>query len=148
MANVHTMAGPDYSAWHYAPDTPVRLTAGHEDTVDLQILVGVWSAAPTGETITVRWSVADGAEPGHESVVSAADVAPIDDAFEASLRTVDDAPVSGPTRTFQEETRRFQADLVKRVLEANSWNVSAAARDLDLTRAHLYNLINAFNLKR
>jgi transcriptional regulator of acetoin/glycerol metabolism len=34
------------------------------------------------------------------------------------------------------------------VLEANGWNVSAAARELDLTRAHLYNLINAFNLKR
>jgi Nif-specific regulatory protein len=59
-----------------------------------------------------------------------------------------DAQAAGPTRTFQEETRRFQADLVKRVLEANGWNVSAAARELDLTRAHLYNLINAFNLKR
>jgi Nif-specific regulatory protein len=59
-----------------------------------------------------------------------------------------DAHASGPTRTFQEETRRFQADLVKRVLEANAWNVSAAARDLDLTRAHIYNLINAFGLKR
>jgi len=59
-----------------------------------------------------------------------------------------DAPPTGPTRTFQEETRRFQADLVKRVLETNSWNVSAAARELDLTRAHLYNLINAFGLKR
>jgi len=53
-----------------------------------------------------------------------------------------------PTRTFQEETRRFQSDLVKRVLEANNWNVSATARELDLTRAHLYNLINAFGLKR
>jgi Nif-specific regulatory protein len=59
-----------------------------------------------------------------------------------------DAPATGPTRTFQEETRRFQADLVKRVLDANAFNVSAAARELDLTRAHLYNLINAFGLKR
>ncbi|HEV8551727.1 MAG TPA: sigma-54 dependent transcriptional regulator [Polyangiaceae bacterium] len=59
-----------------------------------------------------------------------------------------DAPAQGPTRTFQDETRRFQSDLVKRVLEANGWNVSATARDLDLTRAHLYNLINAFGLKR
>ena len=59
-----------------------------------------------------------------------------------------DAPAAGPTRTFQEETRRFQADLVKKVLESTSWNVSAAARELDLTRAHLYNLINAFGLKR
>jgi Nif-specific regulatory protein len=59
-----------------------------------------------------------------------------------------DAQSAGRTRTFQEETRRFQADLVKRVLEANAWNVSAAARELDLTRAHIYNLINAFGLKR
>ncbi len=59
-----------------------------------------------------------------------------------------DAPVIGPSRTFQDETRRFQADLVKRVLESNGWNVSATARELDLTRAHLYNLINAFGLKR
>jgi len=59
-----------------------------------------------------------------------------------------DAQQTAPTRTFQEETRRFQADLVKRSLSSNGWNVSATARDLDLTRAHLYNLINAFGLKR
>lgn len=50
--------------------------------------------------------------------------------------------------TFQQETRRFQAALVSKVLDANDWNVSAAARRLDLTRAHLYNLINSFGLKR
>jgi Nif-specific regulatory protein len=50
--------------------------------------------------------------------------------------------------TFQEETRRFQAQLVKRTLEAEDWNVSAAARRLDLTRAHLYNLIKSFGLQR
>jgi Nif-specific regulatory protein len=50
--------------------------------------------------------------------------------------------------TFQEETRRFQAGLVSRVLESTDWNVSAAARRLDLTRAHLYNLIRSFDLKR
>mgnify|MGYP001551532506 FL=1 len=50
--------------------------------------------------------------------------------------------------TFQQETRRFQAALVSKVLDATDWNVSAAARRLDLTRAHLYNLIKSFNLKR
>ncbi len=50
--------------------------------------------------------------------------------------------------TFQEETRRFQAALVSKVLDSNDWNVSAAARRLDLTRAHLYNLIRSFGLKR
>ena len=50
--------------------------------------------------------------------------------------------------TFQEETRRFQAGLVQRALEATDWNVAAASRSLDLTRAHLYNLIKAFGLSR
>lgn len=90
------MGGPDYSAWHYAPDTPVRLTVGDEGRFDLHILVGAWSAAPTGETVTVQWSVTDGAGPGAESFVAAADVVPVDDAFAARLRAVDDAPVTGP----------------------------------------------------
>jgi Nif-specific regulatory protein len=50
--------------------------------------------------------------------------------------------------TFHEETRRFQAALVQRTLEASGWNVSAASRTLDLTRAHLHNLIKAFRLSR
>jgi Nif-specific regulatory protein len=50
--------------------------------------------------------------------------------------------------TFQEETRQFQAGLVQKALEAADWNVAAASRSLDLTRAHLYNLIKAFGLSR
>jgi Nif-specific regulatory protein len=50
--------------------------------------------------------------------------------------------------TFQEETRRLQSTIVLRALEAEDWNVAAAARGLDLTRAHLYNLIKGFGLKR
>lgn len=50
--------------------------------------------------------------------------------------------------TFQEETRRFQSSLVSRALEATDWNVAASARSLDLTRAHVYNLIKAFGLSR
>jgi Nif-specific regulatory protein len=50
--------------------------------------------------------------------------------------------------TFQEETRRFQTALVQRALEGADWNVAAAARGLDLTRAHLYNLIKNFGLSR
>jgi Nif-specific regulatory protein len=52
------------------------------------------------------------------------------------------------TLTFQEETRRFQADLLARALDGADWNVAAAARSLDLTRAHVYNLIKAFGLTR
>ena len=54
----------------------------------------------------------------------------------------------GAAPTFQEETRRFQAALVSRALESSDWNVSEAARRLDLTRTHLYNLIKSFGLKR
>jgi Nif-specific regulatory protein len=50
--------------------------------------------------------------------------------------------------TFQEETRRFQAELLHKTLEATDWNVSAAARKLDLTRAHVYNLVKSFNIHR
>jgi Nif-specific regulatory protein len=50
--------------------------------------------------------------------------------------------------TFQAETRRFQAGLVARALDATDWNVSEAARRLDLTRTHLYNLIKSFGLRR
>jgi Nif-specific regulatory protein len=63
-------------------------------------------------------------------------------------------PDASPTRdspaalTFQQETRRFQSQLVSKVLSATDWNVSEAARRLDLTRAHLYNLIKSFDLKR
>ena len=96
VANVVTVAGPDYSAWHYAPDAPVRLTRGSDGRVDLHILVGAWSAAPTAETVTVRWQVTDGPGAGAESVVPTADVTPVDAEFADRLRTVDDAPVTGP----------------------------------------------------
>ena len=58
------------------------------------------------------------------------------------------SPPARPPLTFQEETRRFQAGVVQRALEAADWQVTAAARTLDLTRAHMYNLIKAFDLKR
>jgi Nif-specific regulatory protein len=42
----------------------------------------------------------------------------------------------------------FQAALVQRALDSAEWNVASAARTLDLTRAHVYNLIKAFGLSR
>jgi transcriptional regulator with GAF, ATPase, and Fis domain len=50
--------------------------------------------------------------------------------------------------TFQEETRRFQADLLRSALHATGFNIAATARRLDLTRSHVYNLIRAFGLGR
>ena len=57
-------------------------------------------------------------------------------------------PGAAQALTFQEETRRFQAELLRRTLEATDWSVSAAAKRLDLTRAHVYNLIKSFDLRR
>lgn len=48
--------------------------------------------------------------------------------------------------SFQEATRRFQADLLRSVLEENGWNVTEAAESLDLARSHAYKLVRAFGL--
>jgi Nif-specific regulatory protein len=50
--------------------------------------------------------------------------------------------------TFQEATRRFQATFLADALSACDWNVAECARQLDLTRAHVYNLIKAYGLVR
>ncbi|WP_433936338.1 sigma 54-interacting transcriptional regulator [Sorangium cellulosum] len=50
--------------------------------------------------------------------------------------------------TFQEATRRFQQQLLRRTLEETNWNVTDAAARLDLARSHIYNLIKAFNIER
>jgi len=62
-------------------------------------------------------------------------------------------PGGGRTRarqasTFQHATRQFQAELLRDVLHDTGWNVSEAARRLDITRVHVYNLIRAFGLER
>jgi Nif-specific regulatory protein len=45
-------------------------------------------------------------------------------------------------------TRRFQEETLRRELKAADWNVSEVARRLELTRAHVYNLIKGFGLTR
>ncbi|XYI02508.1 sigma 54-interacting transcriptional regulator [Sorangium sp. So ce1128] len=50
--------------------------------------------------------------------------------------------------TFQEATRRFQAELLRAALEENGWNVGEAAAKLDLARSHAYKLVRAFGLTR
>jgi Nif-specific regulatory protein len=50
--------------------------------------------------------------------------------------------------TFQEATRHFQKKLLTESLENTSWNISETSRRLDLTRTHIYHLIEAFGLSR
>ena len=50
--------------------------------------------------------------------------------------------------SLQDATRQFQRRHVLAALEKHDWNVTETARELDLARSHLYNLINDFELRR
>lgn len=50
--------------------------------------------------------------------------------------------------TLQQATHQFQRRFVREALEKNNWNVAETARELDLARSHLYNLIHDFELRR
>ena len=56
-------------------------------------------------------------------------------------------PVEKP-RNFQDAMRDFQRRFLQEALEHNDWNVTVTARELGIARSHLYNLINAHDLKR
>ncbi|MBW2420863.1 MAG: sigma 54-interacting transcriptional regulator [Deltaproteobacteria bacterium] len=60
----------------------------------------------------------------------------------------DGEPQAEDSVTFQEATRRFQAKLLLETLEETGWNVSEAARSLDLARSHVYKLIGVFGIER
>ncbi|GIW43880.1 MAG: hypothetical protein KatS3mg077_1162 [Candidatus Binatia bacterium] len=48
--------------------------------------------------------------------------------------------------SFHQATRRFQAQLLRRTLLETGWNVTEAARRLDLARSHVHRLIRLFGL--
>ncbi len=50
--------------------------------------------------------------------------------------------------TLQDATRQFQRRHLLQALESNDWNVSETARELDLARSHVYNLINDLEIRR
>jgi Nif-specific regulatory protein len=54
---------------------------------------------------------------------------------------------TGPL-SFQEATRRFQEQYLRENLEQGGWNVAAVARNIDLTRGYLYNLMATLRIKR
>jgi Nif-specific regulatory protein len=59
-----------------------------------------------------------------------------------------DSAESSANLTFQEATRRFQADYLRETLENAQWNVVETSRRLDLARSHVYSLIRSFGLQR
>ena len=50
--------------------------------------------------------------------------------------------------SFRQATRQFQRDLVVSVLDTTDWNVQKSAQQLQIARAHLYNLIREHGLQR
>jgi Nif-specific regulatory protein len=50
--------------------------------------------------------------------------------------------------SFHEATRRFQAQLLRDTLDHTDWNIAATARALEMTRAHVYNLLATFRIVR
>ncbi|MBK9264232.1 MAG: sigma-54-dependent Fis family transcriptional regulator [Polyangiaceae bacterium] len=58
------------------------------------------------------------------------------------------SPRSIEKPTLQRAMREYQAHFVQDVLDEVGWNVTEAAERLDITRSHVYNLINAHGLKR
>ena len=57
-------------------------------------------------------------------------------------------PQAASAATFQEATRTFHKTLLSATLAETDWNVVEAAQRLDLSRAHIYNLIRALGLER
>ncbi len=53
---------------------------------------------------------------------------------------------AGPA-SWQEATRTFQRRYLLEILEGNEWNITATARQLDLSRAHIHNLIASLRLR-
>jgi Nif-specific regulatory protein len=50
--------------------------------------------------------------------------------------------------SFQQQTFRFQGELLKRTLEITGWNIAETAQRLDLARSHIYNLIKSHGFQR
>ncbi len=50
--------------------------------------------------------------------------------------------------TFQDATRHFQAELVRRTLERNDWNVTQTAVQLDVARSYVYTLMRTLGIER
>jgi Nif-specific regulatory protein len=64
------------------------------------------------------------------------------------LEAKDDGPESEHELSFQQQTFRFQGQLLKRTLEATGWNIAETAQRLDLARSHVYNLIKSHGFNR
>jgi Nif-specific regulatory protein len=70
-----------------------------------------------------------------------------DGAPQVELRHAVGEPLPDVPTTFHGATRAFQRELLRRELVAHNWHVQSVAKRLDLTKAHVYNLIHQFELR-
>jgi Nif-specific regulatory protein len=72
-----------------------------------------------------------------------------EEASQIEVRHLPSQPTdSGRPTTFHEATRLYQREFLRRELAAAGWHVAKVAEKLDLTRSHVYNLINQFQLRQ
>ena len=64
------------------------------------------------------------------------------------LESATDDTAGDDKLSFQQETHRFQGQLLKKTLEATGWNIAETAQRLDLARSHVYNLIKSHGFNR
>jgi len=57
-------------------------------------------------------------------------------------------PEAGDQRTYQEQMQQYRREVITRALRDTDWNVSEAARRLDIARSHLNKLIKALGVVR
>jgi Nif-specific regulatory protein len=90
-----------------------------------------------------------------ENVIKTAAVAAVSEGAEVIGRhhTFDRPRYDEPTDpfmtlSFQDATRQAQRRIVREVLNGTDWNVTEAAKRLDVARSYLYKLIKSFGLQR
>jgi transcriptional regulator of acetoin/glycerol metabolism len=63
-------------------------------------------------------------------------------------REVARVPGGDEPATFRLQIDAAERDILRRALDQQAWNVSGAARRLDISRQHVHNLLNKHDLRR
>jgi Nif-specific regulatory protein len=145
---------------------PVRMPSLAERSEDIPELAAAFCAAAARRHGLGRLHLSDGAVRAALAVEWPGNVRQLQHALEAAvIRAAGEgvhevqrrhffapgcgrAPEKDDSQTFQEATRRFQAELLRQTLEDVDWNVGEAARRLDLGKSHVYSLIKTFGIAR
>lgn len=144
---------------------PIRMPSLAERREDIADLAAAFCAAACERHGLGRLELSAGALRAAESAEWPGNVRQLEHAIQAAViraageraerieraHLFPDAPCAGELEvalSFQEATRRFQANLLRQALEETQWNIVETARRLDLARSHVYNLIKAFGLER